>query len=43
MGLGLSISAAINGSHGGRVWAENNAGGGASVGFRVPLHGGALR
>jgi C4-dicarboxylate-specific signal transduction histidine kinase len=43
MGLGLSISAAIIGSHGGRVWAENNAGGGASVGFRVPLHGGALR
>ena len=42
MGLGLSISAAIIASHGGRVWAENNNGGGASVGFRMPLHGGEL-
>ena len=38
MGLGLSISAAIIAAHGGRVWAENNADGGATVGFRLPLH-----
>ena len=31
LGLGLSISRTIVGAHGGRMWAENNADGGASV------------
>ncbi len=31
LGLGLSISRTIVAAHGGRVWAENNADGGASV------------
>ena len=39
MGLGLSITAAIVAAHGGRIWAENNPGGGATVGFRLPLCG----
>ncbi len=37
MGLGLSIAAAIVRSHGGQIWAENCVGGGAMVGFRLPL------
>lgn len=36
MGLGLSIAAAIVQAHGGRIWAENNPGGGATVGFALP-------
>ncbi len=31
LGLGLSISRTIVAAHGGRIWAENNADGGASV------------
>jgi two-component system sensor kinase FixL len=31
LGLGLSISRTIVAAHGGRMWAENNADGGASV------------
>jgi C4-dicarboxylate-specific signal transduction histidine kinase len=38
MGLGLSITAAIVADHGGRCWAENNAGRGATVAFNLPLH-----
>jgi signal transduction histidine kinase len=37
MGLGLSISQAIITAHGGRAWAEDNAQGGATVSFRLPL------
>ena len=37
MGLGLSIAAAIVQAHGGRIWADNNPGGGATVGFALPL------
>lgn len=39
MGLGLSISNAIILAHGGRLWAENNPGGGATVGFHLPHDG----
>ena len=37
MGLGLSISRAIIASHGGRIWAENNAEGGATVHCELPM------
>ncbi|MBA5688637.1 hybrid sensor histidine kinase/response regulator [Rugamonas apoptosis] len=37
MGLGLSIAAAIVREHGGRIWADNCADGGAVVGFQLPL------
>ena len=37
MGLGLSIAAAIVRDHGGQIWAENCADGGALVGLRLPL------
>jgi signal transduction histidine kinase len=36
MGLGLSIAAAIVQAHGGRIWADNNPDGGATVGFALP-------
>ena len=36
-GLGLSICRAIVAAHGGRIWAENRAGGGAAVKFTLPL------
>jgi two-component system sensor histidine kinase ResE len=36
-GLGLAIARRIISDHGGDVFAENRAGGGASVGFRIPL------
>ena len=40
MGLGLAISRTIVNAHGGRIWAENNADGGASVRFtlKTPAH-----
>jgi len=36
MGLGLSIAKSIVVAHGGAIWAENNAGGGAAFHFTVP-------
>jgi two-component system sensor histidine kinase KdpD len=36
-GLGLAICRAIVEAHGGRIWAENRAGGGAAVRFTLPL------
>jgi two-component system sensor kinase FixL len=36
LGLGLSISQAIIASHGGRIWAENNADGGATLYCELP-------
>jgi signal transduction histidine kinase len=35
-GLGLFISRGIVTAHGGRIWAENRAGGGASLAFTLP-------
>jgi len=37
LGLGLSISRSIVASHGGRMWAENNATRGATFGFSLPV------
>ena len=37
MGIGLSISRTIIEAHGGRIWAENNAGAGAIFRFTLPL------
>jgi two-component system sensor histidine kinase KdpD len=39
VGLGLAISRAIVAAHGGRIWAENRGGGGASFSFTLPLEG----
>ena len=36
-GLGLSISKGIIEAHGGRIWAENRPGGGATITFSLPL------
>jgi two-component system sensor histidine kinase KdpD len=36
-GLGLSIAQAIVRAHGGTMWIEDTPGGGATVGFRLPL------
>ncbi len=39
VGLGLTISRGIIEAHGGRIWAENRSGGGASFRFTLPLEG----
>jgi len=36
LGIGLSISSSIIRAHGGRIWAENNADGGATFTFEIP-------
>jgi signal transduction histidine kinase len=36
-GLGLAIARGLVDAQGGRIWAENRAGGGARVGFSLPL------
>jgi len=38
-GVGLSVSRAIVDAHGGRIWAESNTEGGASVFFTLPTGG----
>jgi two-component system, OmpR family, sensor histidine kinase KdpD len=38
-GLGLAICRAIMAAHGGRIWAENRPGGGASFRFALPISG----
>ncbi len=40
-GLGLALVARLIEQHQGRVWAENRAGGGAVIGFALPLQQGA--
>jgi two-component system sensor histidine kinase KdpD len=37
VGLGLSICKAIVTAHGGRIWAENQSGGGARFAFTLPI------
>jgi two-component system, LuxR family, sensor kinase FixL len=39
MGMGLSISRTLIETHGGRLWAENVEGGGASLHFTLPVAG----
>ena len=39
LGLGLSIAKEIIRKHGGRIWAENIPGGGASFQVSIPVHG----
>jgi len=39
LGLGLSISRSLVEAQGGRIWAENNAGAGATLRFTVPVDG----
>lgn len=39
VGLGLAICRSIVAAHGGRIWAENRAGGGAVIRFTFPVEG----
>jgi two-component system sensor histidine kinase KdpD len=43
VGLGLAICRAIVAAHGGRIWAQNRDGGGASFRFSLPIEGEAPR
>ncbi len=43
VGLGLTICRGIIAAHGGRIWVEERAGGGASFRFTLPLDGKASR
>jgi two-component system sensor histidine kinase KdpD len=43
VGLGLTICRGIVSAHGGRIWVEERAGGGASFRFTLPLDGMATR
>ncbi len=36
-GMGLAISNTIIDAHGGKIWAENKPGGGAKIGFSIPV------
>jgi signal transduction histidine kinase len=38
-GLGLAIAQGLVHAHGGKIWAENRAEGGARVAFTLPLAG----
>jgi two-component system sensor histidine kinase KdpD len=38
-GLGLAICRAVVAAHGGRIWAQNREGGGASFRFTLPIEG----
>jgi len=40
LGLGLSICKGIVEAHGGRIWAENNPGGGLAINVALPLENG---
>ncbi len=37
LGMGLAISKSIIEAHRGRIWAENNADGGATFAFELPV------
>ena len=37
LGVGLSLSRTLVESHGGKIWAANNSGGGSTFGFTLPL------
>jgi PAS domain S-box-containing protein len=39
MGLGLSLARALVEANGGRIWAENNSGAGATFRFALPVNG----
>jgi len=43
VGLGLTICRGIVAAHGGRIWVENRAGGGAAFRFTLPLDEGASK
>ena len=42
MGFGLPISRTIVEAHGGKIWAENNIGGGATFRFTLPVAQGGV-